>query len=88
MPATPIPAPCLQAESAVERARKLTRFTAPFNLTGLPAISVPAGFVQAEGDRLPIGLQIVSSPWAEARLLRAAYAYEQAAGWRQESPKI
>ncbi len=86
MPATPMPAPRLGAESAVERARQLTRFTAPFNLTGLPAISVPAGFIQEGTDTLPIGLQIIARPWAEARLLRAAYAYEQAAGWFQRRP--
>ncbi len=86
LPATPTPAPRLHQADAVERARQLTRFTAPFNLTGLPAISVHAGFIQEGADRLPIGLQIVARPWAEARLLAAAYAYEQAAGWYLQAP--
>ena len=76
-PTTPIPAP-LRGGDAVARARKLTRFTAPFNLTGLPALSLPCGFSK---DGLPIGLQIISRPWAEDLVLRAAQAYEQATGW-------
>jgi hypothetical protein len=55
----------------------LTRLTAPFNLTGLPALSVPCG---ADSDGLPIGLQIVGAPWAERRVLRAGRAYERAVG--------
>jgi aspartyl-tRNA(Asn)/glutamyl-tRNA(Gln) amidotransferase subunit A len=56
----------------------LTRYTRVFNLTGLPAISVPCGF-SSEG--LPIGLQLVGRAWDEATVLRAAHAYETAAGW-------
>ena len=52
----------------------LTRYTRVFNLTGLPAISVPCGF-SSEG--LPIGLQLVGRAWDEATVLRAAYAYEK-----------
>ena len=84
-PATPVTAPPIEGPDAVEQARLLTRFTAPFNLTGLPAISLPCGFTAAG---LPVGLQIVSRPWAEAVVLRAAYAYEQAAGWRQSAPNL
>jgi aspartyl-tRNA(Asn)/glutamyl-tRNA(Gln) amidotransferase subunit A len=83
-PTTPIAAPGSGAD-AVERARLLTRFTAPFNLTGLPAISLPCGFT-AQG--LPVGLQLVARPWDEARLLQAAYAYEQAVAWQQRKPII
>jgi aspartyl-tRNA(Asn)/glutamyl-tRNA(Gln) amidotransferase subunit A len=72
-PTTPIPAPVRGSADAVERARLLTRFTAPFNLTGLPALSVPCGF--ATGG-LPVGLQLVGQPWAEPRLLRAGWAFE------------
>ena len=72
-PTTPIPAPVRGSADAVERARLLTRFTAPFNLTGLPALSVPCGLTSTG---LPIGLQIVAPHWAEARLLRAGWAFE------------
>ena len=84
-PTTPVAAPPIEGPDAVEQARRLTRFTAPFNLTGLPAISLPCGFT-SEG--LPIGLQIVSRPWNEAGLLRAAYAYEQATDWHLRRPSI
>ena len=84
-PTTPIPAPPLEGPDAVEQARRLTRFTAPFNLTGLPALSLPCGFT-AEG--LPVGLQIVSRPWAEAQVLRAGFAYEQATEWHLNQPDL
>jgi aspartyl-tRNA(Asn)/glutamyl-tRNA(Gln) amidotransferase subunit A len=83
-PATPIAAPLFGAD-AVERARQLTRFTAPFNLTGLPALSLPCGFTQAG---LPAGLQLIARPWDEARLLQAAYAYETASGWYLRKPEL
>jgi aspartyl-tRNA(Asn)/glutamyl-tRNA(Gln) amidotransferase subunit A len=76
-PTTPMAAPRRGAD-AVERARQLTRFTAAFNLTGLPALSLPCGFT-SEG--LPIGLQIVGPSWSEAHVLRAGNAYEQATHW-------
>jgi aspartyl-tRNA(Asn)/glutamyl-tRNA(Gln) amidotransferase subunit A len=85
MPTTPIPAPSLDGPDAVEQARMLTRFTAPFNLTGLPALSLPCGFTR---DGLPIGLQIVARPWAEAALLRAGQAYEMATEWHLRRPEL
>jgi aspartyl-tRNA(Asn)/glutamyl-tRNA(Gln) amidotransferase subunit A len=60
-------------------------FTNPFNLTGLPAISVPCGFT--EGN-LPAGLQIVAQPFEESVALRVAYAFEQATEWHKRRPNI
>ncbi len=84
-PTTPVAAPPRGSMDAVEVARALTRFTAPFNLTGLPALSVPCGFTATD---LPIGLQIIARPWAEARVLRAGAAYEQATGWHRQRPSL
>jgi len=76
-PTTPITAPIRGSADAVERARVLTRFTAPFNLTGLPALSVPCGW---SSEKLPIGLQIVGKAWAEAKVLIAGRLFEQQRG--------
>jgi aspartyl-tRNA(Asn)/glutamyl-tRNA(Gln) amidotransferase subunit A len=54
-----------------------TRFTAPFNLIGWPAISVPVG---AAPDGMPLGLQLVGRPWGERTVLRAARVVERGMG--------
>ena len=56
------------------------QYTSPAALAGLPAISVPCGF---SDSGLPIGVQIIGRPFAEADLLRVAHRYEQAAGWSE-----
>ena len=83
LPTTPTTAPLRDGEDAVAAAARLTAYTSPFNLTGLPAISIPCGFDTAG---LPIGLQLVARPWAEARLLRIARAYERATTWHERRP--
>ena len=85
LPTTPIPAPPIEGTAAIETARQLTRFTSPFNLSGLPALSIPCGFTR---DGLPLGLQIISKHWGEARLLQAAYAFEQATSWHLRHPDL
>jgi aspartyl-tRNA(Asn)/glutamyl-tRNA(Gln) amidotransferase subunit A len=60
-------------------------FTNPFNLTGLPAISVPCGFTSGN---LPVGLQIVARPFEEATCFRVAHACEQATEWHTKRPPI
>lgn len=84
-PTTPIPAPRLDEAEALVAAFGLTRFTRPFNLANVPALSLPCGFTQSD---LPIGLQLVGRPWSEAILLRAAYAYEQATPWHTMHPPL
>ena len=59
-------------------------FTQPANIAGIPAISVPAGMC----DGLPVGLQFMASHFQEAKILRAAYAYEQATEWHTLRPEI
>jgi aspartyl-tRNA(Asn)/glutamyl-tRNA(Gln) amidotransferase subunit A len=85
IPTSPIAAPTIEGHDAVEQAGRLTRFTAPFNLAGLPAISIPCGFTK---EGLPIGLQIISRAWGDAKVLNAAYAYEQATDWHKKFPMI
>ncbi len=58
--------------------------TLPINIAGLPAISIPAGFAGG----LPIGMQIISKPFAEEVILKIAYAYEQATEWHKRRPNI
>ena len=60
-------------------------FTIPGNLAGIPGVSVPCGFSAAG---LPIGLQVLGRPLDEARVLRLAYAYEQATPWRSRRPEL
>jgi aspartyl-tRNA(Asn)/glutamyl-tRNA(Gln) amidotransferase subunit A len=60
-------------------------YTGIYNLTGLPAIVVMAGFSQ-EGT--PIGLQIAGRWWDEITVLQAAYAFEQATSWHHHRPPI
>jgi aspartyl-tRNA(Asn)/glutamyl-tRNA(Gln) amidotransferase subunit A len=74
LPTTPIPAPPIEGTASLEAARQLTRFTSPFNLAGLPALSVPCGLAGG----LPFGLQLVSGAWREADVLRAGIAWEKA----------
>jgi aspartyl-tRNA(Asn)/glutamyl-tRNA(Gln) amidotransferase subunit A len=81
-PTTPIPAPKiadLKKDPAALRPAELSllRNTRPFNVWGLPAISVPCGVTKAG---LPIGLQIAGPAWREDRVLGLAGAYEKAVG--------
>jgi aspartyl-tRNA(Asn)/glutamyl-tRNA(Gln) amidotransferase subunit A len=61
----------------------LSANTRPFNYLGLPTISVPAGF----DDRgLPVGLQIATRPFGEAKLLRIADAFQRETDWHKRNP--
>jgi aspartyl-tRNA(Asn)/glutamyl-tRNA(Gln) amidotransferase subunit A len=84
-PTTPLPAPSIADLKANPDALrpaelKLLRNTRPFNVWGLPAISVPCGFTQGG---LPMGLQIAGPHWREDLVLRLAHAYEQATAWHK-----
>jgi aspartyl-tRNA(Asn)/glutamyl-tRNA(Gln) amidotransferase subunit A len=89
-PATPIPAPSIEElKKHPEQLRPhelvLLRNTRPFNVWGIPAISVPCGFTRSG---LPIGLQIAAAPGRDDLVLRAAYAYEQATEWHKRRPLV
>jgi aspartyl-tRNA(Asn)/glutamyl-tRNA(Gln) amidotransferase subunit A len=85
-PATPFTATRIEDELASSgREGRIHRFTAPFDITGQPAISVPCGF---DPQGLPIGLQIIGRPWEEETVLRLAHAYEQATDWHRRRPPL
>ncbi|HEX9110645.1 MAG TPA: amidase, partial [Terriglobales bacterium] len=84
-PTMPMPAPAIADLKANPEALrpaelKLLRNTRPFNVWGLPAISVPCGFTQSG---LPIGLQIAGPHWREDLVFQLAHAYEQATAWHK-----
>jgi aspartyl-tRNA(Asn)/glutamyl-tRNA(Gln) amidotransferase subunit A len=71
-------------ESKEERPPKLWN-TSPFNVLGLPAITVPCGFTRAG---LPVGLQIAGPPLAESRVLALAHAFEQTTQWHLRKARL
>ena len=58
-------------------------YTIAINLAGLPAISIPAGFI----NDMPIGLQVIGNYFTEAHLLNIAHQYQQVTDWHQQTPK-
>jgi aspartyl-tRNA(Asn)/glutamyl-tRNA(Gln) amidotransferase subunit A len=63
-------------------------FTIAANLAGICGISVPCGFAELDGHRLPIGLQLLGKPLDEARILQIAHAYEQSTDWHKARPPV
>ena len=57
-------------------------YTIAINLAGLPAMSIPAGFI----NKKPVGLQIIGNYFAEAKLLNVAHQYQQVTDWHQQTP--
>ncbi len=84
VPTTPVPAPGLE-EADLQVTVTLMRLTNPFNLLGVPAVSVPCGFT---GGGLPIGLQLVGRWFEEGTVLGAAHAYQQATDWHKRAPPL
>jgi len=63
-------------------------FTIAANLAGICGISIPCGFAELNGNRLPIGLQLLGKPLDEASILQIAHAYEQSTDWHKARPPI
>lgn len=87
-PTTPVPpftiSDLLADTHALRNKEVVTlRNTRPFNLVGLPTISIPCGFTH---DGLPIGLQITGPFGGDAEVLRLADAYQQATDWHTRHP--
>jgi len=85
MPTTIMPAPRIDSVASDDPTLGLSRLTLPFDVTGQPAISVPCGFT---AGGLPIGLMLVGRRFDEATVLRAAHAFEQAAGFSGRRPPV
>ncbi|MGQ0677414.1 MAG: amidase [Rhodospirillales bacterium] len=88
-PVLPFPVPTIAETDvggdhrAFEVVARVARLTRPINYLGLPAISVPCGFTR---NGLPLGMQLVGRPFAEARLVRLARAYERETGCTDPKP--
>jgi aspartyl-tRNA(Asn)/glutamyl-tRNA(Gln) amidotransferase subunit A len=87
-PTVPIPPPLIadlreHPDQLRPQELLMLRNTRPFNVWGIPTISVPCGFTK---DGLPIGLQLAAAPWRGIVLLQAAHAYEQATEWHKKTP--
>jgi aspartyl-tRNA(Asn)/glutamyl-tRNA(Gln) amidotransferase subunit A len=62
--------------------------TVPTSLAGIPGVSVPCGFVETDGKRLPVGLQLVGPHRGDARVLRVARAFESATEHARARPPV
>lgn len=63
-------------------------FTIAANLAGICGITLPCGFAEVEGRKLPIGLQLLGKPFDETGLLKIAHAYEQSTDWHRARPSL
>ena len=85
VPTTIIPAPMLDQTAVdinekynIEVYQALSRLTTVFDITGLPAMNVPAGFIEEEKkNKLPIGVQLVGKPFDEETLLKISNIYDE-----------
>jgi aspartyl-tRNA(Asn)/glutamyl-tRNA(Gln) amidotransferase subunit A len=81
------PAPLVKDIGPIDTLFKhvVPEYHGPFNLAGLPTLSVPCGFSQ---NGLPIALQLVGKPFDEATILRAGYTYQQHLRWFERTPPV
>ncbi len=81
------PAPLVKDVGAIDTLFKhvVPEFNGPFNLAGLPTLSVPCGFTE---NKLPIAVQFVGKPFDEPTILRAGYTYQQSSAWHKQQPPI
>jgi aspartyl-tRNA(Asn)/glutamyl-tRNA(Gln) amidotransferase subunit A len=92
VPTTIIPAPMLEQttvnineKDTIEVYRALSRLTTVFDITGLPAMNIPAGFiVEEKKNKLPIGVQLVGKAFDEETLLRISHVYDEYYGVSEE----
>ena len=89
VPVMNVAAPTLADLAAAGRAPAVVearlRFTAPFDMSGHPTLTLPGG---KTNNGLPVGFQIVGRPMEEALILRAGHAFQQATSWHKRRPPI
>jgi aspartyl-tRNA(Asn)/glutamyl-tRNA(Gln) amidotransferase subunit A len=83
LPTTPLAAQPITGTEAISAAKEMLRFTYPFSLSGMPAISMPCGFTD---DGFPVGIQLVAP--GEAVLTQVANAYQQSTPWHLRRPEF
>ena len=84
-PTTAVSSPTIEEAVRLGIDVELIRNTTPFNVYGLPTISIPCGFTRSV---LPIGMQISGPRFGEAEVLALAHAYEQTTEWGSRRPHI
>lgn len=62
--------------------------TVPINPAGVPAMSLPAGFVERDGKELPVGMQLIGPMWSEQTLLNTGYAFQEATEHHLKKPAL
>ena len=77
-------APRLRSKKATI-ARNSPAFTAPYDVTGIPALSIPCGF---DRNGLPIGLMLGGRHFDESTICRVAHTYEQSTDWCRMRPEV
>jgi len=72
-------------ETLLDDVTRIVRFSAPYNMSGSPALTFPVGMAKAG---LPIGVQLVGPHLGEAQMLKAVHAYQQATDWHLKRPAL
>jgi aspartyl-tRNA(Asn)/glutamyl-tRNA(Gln) amidotransferase subunit A len=83
MPTTPAVAPFVSSASLLRTTSELVRFTYPWSVAGVPALTVPCGFSKSG---LPVGMQLVGPAFSENLLFGAACTYQSETEWHLRSP--
>jgi len=91
-PTVPVPAPARGEEylkwpdgTEEQVIDAFVRLMAPCNVTGLPSLALPSGF---NDKGLPVSLQVIGRPFAEARVFRIGRAYERTTDWGTRRPRL
>ncbi|MCC6850657.1 MAG: Asp-tRNA(Asn)/Glu-tRNA(Gln) amidotransferase GatCAB subunit A, partial [Deltaproteobacteria bacterium] len=82
---TPPAAAMTDAASDPEATEQLLKFTAPYDMSGSPTLSLPGG---VDTNGLPLGFQLIGPALGEPVLLRAGHAFQRATDWHRRRPPL